>query len=215
MFITFEGIDFSGKSTQIALLRQRLEDVGRETLIVREPGGTAISEHIRALLLDPSVENMDPVSEFLLFSASRSQLVREVILPALDRGMLVIADRFFDSSTAYQGYGRGLNLDDLLRVHHLASHGITPDLTLFIDIPVAESFVRRARRSGDIDRMERADEDFYQRVRDGYLQIASSSHDRFLVLDGERPIEDIAAQIWNVVDARLHSSDRSSTGGEK
>ncbi len=213
MFITFEGIDFSGKSTQISLLRQRLEEMGHDTLVVREPGGTVISEHIRALLLDPSFVHMDPVSEFLLFSASRSQLVREVIRPALNRGTLVIADRFFDSSTAYQGYGRGLELEDLLRVHHLAIHGSMPDLTIFLDIPVAESFARRAQRAGDIDRMERADEAFYNRVRDGYLQIAAAAQERFLLLDGERPQEDIAEDIWEIVGTKLSPPDNSHEGG--
>lgn len=203
MFITFEGIDFSGKSTQIELLLQRLADAGQDSLVVREPGGTDISEQIRALLLDTTHAGMDPVSEFLLFSASRSQLVREVIIPARARGTLVIADRFFDSSTAYQGYGRGLDLEDLLRVHHLATHGITPDLTFYIDIPVAESFARRAQRAGRIDRMESADEAFYQRVRDGYLRLADAHPARIIRIDGERAVEEISARIWDIVAERI------------
>ncbi|MDT8324459.1 MAG: dTMP kinase [Bacteroidota bacterium] len=212
MFISFEGIDFSGKSTQITLLLRRLENASVESLLVREPGGTEISERIRTLLLDPSHGNMDPVSEFLLFSASRSQLVQDVIAPALRRRVLVIADRFFDSSTAYQGYGRGLDLEALQRVHQLATHGISPDMTFFMDIPVAESFARRPQRAGDTDRMENAGEDFYRRVRDGYLRLAAKFPARILVIDGVRPAEEIAEQIWERISAKLVSPTHDTEG---
>jgi dTMP kinase len=203
MFITFEGIDLSGKSTQILLLLERLREAQQDTILVREPGGTLLSERIRDLLLDREHGNMDEVTEFLLFSSSRSQLVREVILPALDAGKHVIADRFYDSSTAYQGYGRGLDLEDLLRVHHLATHGLSPQLTFLIDIPVEESFARRSRRSGNIDRMENASKEFYTRVRNGYAALADEHKKRIVSIDGLQSVETIAETIWRLTSCAM------------
>ena len=196
MFITFEGIDFSGKSTQIQLLIERLHAVQQDTILVREPGGTIISERIRDMLLDHKHGNMDEVTEFLLFSASHSQLVRETILPALEKGKHVIADRFHDSSTAYQGYGRGLDLEDLFRVHHLATHALSPHLTFLIDIPVEESFARRTQRRGSIDRMESASMEFYTRVRAGYAALAEKHPDRIIRIDGLQSVDAISETIW-------------------
>ncbi len=210
MFITFEGIDFSGKSTQIALLQQRFEDEGMASVVVREPGGTVISERIRDLLLDNAHGDMDDVTEFLLFSASRSQLVREVILPALRTGIHVIADRFYDSSTAYQGYGRGLNLEDLLGVHHLATHQLVPNFTVFLDIPVEVSVARRAQREGSLDRMERGSMEFYRRVRDGYLTLAREYPDRINRIDGEKPVGEIADHVWRLVSSTLDAQSSKS-----
>lgn len=203
MFITFEGIDFSGKTTQITALTERLQTQGDEVVLVREPGGTAISEHIRALLLDPLHDDMDAVTEFLLFSSSRSQLVRDVILPAVQNDKHVIADRFFDSSTAYQGFGRGLDIDDILHVHHLATHGLSPDITFFIDITVEESLKRRELLGREIDRMERADTAFFERVRSGYLQLLERNPHRFIRIDGMNEATQIAEHIWNEVQQRL------------
>lgn len=205
MFLSFEGMDFSGKSTQIVLLRQRLDAADMPSLLVREPGGTRLSERIRDMLLDRTHGEMDEVTEFLLFSSSRSQLVREVILPALEAGTHVIADRFYDSSTAYQGYGRGLPLDDIVRVHHLATHGLTPDLTFFLDIGIEESFSRRQHRSGEIDRMESASRDFHTRVREGYLALCEQHPGRIKRIDGERPAEIIANDIWSILQHHLSS----------
>ncbi|MFZ1729271.1 MAG: dTMP kinase [Bacteroidota bacterium] len=203
MFITFEGIDCSGKSTQIEILMNALRKQRREVLIVREPGGTEISERIRALLLDLKHREMDGTTELLLFSSSRSQLVIERILPALERGAVVIADRFYDSTTAYQGYGRGINIEAILRVHEIATHGLIPDLSFFIDISVEESLQRRSIRAGQPDRMESSDTAFFNRVRDGYLKIASISPSRFRVIDGARPLEPVAEDIWGWVNASL------------
>ena len=208
MFISFEGIDCSGKSTQIDLLAKRLDALRREVLIVREPGGTEISERIRALLLDLKHSEMDRHTELLLFSASRSQLVMERILPAMNRGAVVIADRFQDSTTAYQGYGRGLDIRSIEHVHTIATHRVLPDLSFFIDISVEESLHRRAARLVSADRMETADNALFERVRQGYLQIASMAPSRFRIIDGMRVPESIAEDIWGWVASSL-SSQRS------
>lgn len=210
MFITFEGIDFSGKSTQIRILERRLRDRGERVLLVREPGGTVISENIRSILLDRAHEAMDEVTEFLLFSASRSQLVQEEIIPALDAGVHVIADRFHDSSTAYQGYGRGIDIRAIESVHRIATHGIVPDLTFFIDIPVDASFERRNKPERAIDRMEAADRAFFEHIRDGYLHLAREHASRFVRIDGMLPIDHIANTIWNTIGSRLSSSEDAS-----
>ncbi|MBN1446305.1 MAG: dTMP kinase [Bacteroidetes bacterium] len=210
MFITFEGIDFSGKSTQISLLTDRLRLQGEEVLVVREPGGTIISEKIRELLLDRSHVAMDAVTEFLLFSAARSQLLREIIAPVLTSGTTVIADRFHDSSTAYQGFGRGLDIEAVNSVHRLATHGIEPDLTFFIDISVDESYRRRALQGREIDRMEALDASFFQAVRTGYQAIATEAPSRFITINGMQPIEDIAKAIWDAVSSRRPSRKESS-----
>lgn len=210
MFITFEGIDFSGKSTQITRLEKRLRARGDDVLLVREPGGTMISEKIRTLLLDRSNDEMDSVTEFLLFSASRSQLVEQRIKPALHDGTHVIADRFHDSSTAYQGYGRGLDIESILHVHRLATHDLAPDLTFFIDIPVDESFRRRTLRAGDIDRMESADRMFFERIREGYLRITEDHPDRIVRVDGLQSIDAIANAIWTTISVRLATHDHQN-----
>lgn len=203
MFITFEGIDCSGKSTQIDFLARRLQAQQREVLIVREPGGTEISERIRDLLLDLKHGDMDSCTELLLFSASRSQLVTERILPALRRGAIVVADRFHDSTTAYQGYGRGIPIDSIEHVHGLVTHGLLPDMSFFIDISIEESQMRRAARIAHVDRMENADTAFYQRVRDGYHQIASTSPSRFRIINGMRQPESVSEEIWGWVVSSL------------
>ncbi|MBR9975848.1 MAG: dTMP kinase [Bacteroidetes bacterium] len=206
MFITFEGIDGSGKSTQIELLARRLEMQKHEVLIVREPGGTQISERIRDLLLDMRHGEMNAHTELLLFSASRSQLVIERIIPALRRGTVVIADRFHDSTTAYQGYGRGLDITAIDHVHAMATHGLMPDLSVFLDIPIEESLRRRDDRSGQRDRMESADHAFFERVQNGYRFIASTSPARFRVIDGTPPADDVAETIWGWVVAGLEKA---------
>lgn len=203
MFISFEGIDCSGKSTQIEELARRLDAQRREVLIVREPGGTDISERIRSLLLDMKHREMDPHTEMLLFSSSRSQLVIQRIVPALERGVVVIADRFHDSTTAYQGYGRGLDIEAIRHIHRIATHGVLPDLSFFIDITIEESLRRRDGRRNAIDRMESADREFFERVRQGYLQIASTAPSRFRIIDGMRPREAVAEDIWGWIRSEL------------
>ncbi len=200
MFISFEGIDFSGKSTQIELLKDYLVDHNKKVEILREPGGTEISEKVRRILLDNKNEKMFPEAELLLFSASRAQLLREKIQPYLEKGIYVISDRFHDSSTAYQGYGRGISLEVVKMVHQLAIGDTIPDLTFFIDIPVGIANERRKKKSKvKLDRIEVADIEFYNRVRSGYLEIARQE-ERFKVIDGTQTIETIQNQIISEIE---------------
>lgn len=200
MFISFEGIDFSGKSTQIELLKDYLVDHNKKVEILREPGGTEISEKVRRILLDNKNEKMFPEAELLLFSASRAQLLREKIQPYLEKGIYVISDRFHDSSTAYQGYGRGIPLEVVQMVHQLAIGDTIPDLTFFIDIPVGIANERRKKKSKvKLDRIEVADIEFYNRVRSGYLEIARQE-ERFKVIDGTQTIETIQNQIISEIE---------------
>ena len=195
MFISFEGIDFSGKSTQIELLKDYLVEHNKKVEILREPGGTDISEKVRKILLDNKNEKMIAEAELLLFSASRAQLVREKIRPYLDKGIYVISDRFHDSSTAYQGYGRGIPIEVVMKVHELAIGDTIPDLTFFIDIPVGIANERKKKKNKvKLDRIEVADIEFYNRVRSGYLEIARKE-ERFKVIDGTQTIETIQNQI--------------------
>jgi len=195
MFISFEGIDFSGKSTQLELLKDYLVEHNKKVEILREPGGTEISEKIRNILLDTKNLVMFAEAELLLFSASRAQLVREKILPYLQKGIYVLSDRFHDSSTAYQGYGRGVPLDIVNQVHNLAIGETIPELTFFIDIPVGIANERRKKKSkGKLDRIELSEIEFYNRVRSGYLEIARKE-ERFKVIDGTQTIETIQNQI--------------------
>ena len=195
MFISFEGIDFSGKSTQIELLKDYLVEHNKKVEILREPGGTEISEKVRNILLDNKNEELFAEAELFLFSASRAQLVREKIRPYLEKGIYVISDRFHDSSTAYQGYGRGIPLEVVNQIHQLAIGEMIPDLTFFIDIPVGIAKERRKKKSKvKLDRIETADTEFYNRVRNGYLEIARRE-ERFKVIEGTQTIETIQNQI--------------------
>jgi len=191
MFISFEGIDFCGKTTQINLLEKYLKDKNIKVEVIREPGGTDISEKIRSLLLDKNNSGMVMETEFLLFSSSRAQLVREKIQPYLAKGIYVISDRFHDSSTAYQGYGRGISVEIVENINKLAISNTIPDLTFFMDIPVEVANDRRlAKKSKQLDRIEKSNIDFYNRVRDGYHILAQKEH-RFRVLDGTKQIDEI------------------------
>jgi dTMP kinase len=203
MLITFEGLDFSGKSTQIKLLADRLKQERHEVLVLREPGGTPIGEQIRAVLLDTKSTGMTPSAEFLLYSASRSQLVTHVLKPALTAGKVVICDRFYDSSTAYQGWGRGLPLDIVKAINQLASDRLVPDVTFFIDIPLNEVEKRIAERGEGKDRIESGGHEFYERVLKGYKAMISE-HQRFHVIDGMSSIQEIQQVIWSTVSARLN-----------
>ncbi len=191
MFITFEGIDFCGKSTQVELLRKFFIEKGNKVVVIREPGGTEISERIRDILLDRKNSEMKIETEFLLFSSSRSQLVREIILPALERGDIVISDRFHDSSTAYQGFGRGLDISKIKTINSFAIADVIPDITFLIDITVEECLRRKALKSHiELDRIEISSNSFYQKVREGYLKMAENEK-RFMVIDGTKKVEDI------------------------
>lgn len=210
MFITFEGLDFSGKSTQAKLLVERLKNMptatgGHHMMVhfVREPGGSKISEQIRELLLDRKFPEMTDTAELLLFSASRTQLVKEVIIPALRRGETVICDRYYDSTTAYQGYGRGLDLRAIQTINRLATAGTDPDLTIFIDIPVEEVERRKHSAGLTFDRMESSGRDFYERARKGFLEIAAKQAHRFVTINGMASIENVQQQVWQEVEPRL------------
>jgi dTMP kinase len=194
VFLSFEGIDFCGKSTQVELLKKYLVERKKTVEIIREPGGTKISEMIRSILLDKVHENMCNETEFLLFSASRAQLVREKIRPYLMKGYYVISDRFHDSSTAYQGFGRGLSIDAIMSIHNLAIGDTIPNLTFFIDIPVEEAESRKRQKlRHELDRIEVLEKDFYEKVRNGYLFLSKDK--RFRKLDGMQSIETIHKQI--------------------
>lgn len=200
MFISFEGIDFSGKSTQIDLLKNYLTGKGNKVEIIREPGGTEISEKVRTVLLDKENSNMYWETEFLLFSASRAQLVREKIRPYLKDRIYVISDRFHDSSTAYQGFGRGIPIQVILNIHKLAIGDTIPDITFFIDIPVEVAQQRsRKKISKNLDRIERSEDEFYEKVRNGYLQLADTEK-RFRIINGMEDINVIHRKIINEIE---------------
>jgi len=203
MFITFEGIDYCGKTTQAKLLVDRLKDLGKEVVFLREPGGTVVSEKIREILLDRQHLEMSQRAELLLFSAARTQLVSEVIRPALQEGKIVVCDRFVDSTTAYQGYGRGLALQEVTSINRIATFGTTPDLTVLIDIEVSEISKRQRAAGLTADRMESAGVDFYTKVRKGYLTLAKQESDRFVVINGAHSINEIHNEIYTIVQQRL------------
>jgi dTMP kinase len=195
--ITFEGIEGCGKTTQARLLVESLRKSGLDVLAVREPGGSDIAEKIRTLLLDPANTATDPLTELLLYEAARAQLVAEVIRPALDRGAIVVCDRFYDSTTAYQGAGRGLRNIDFSTLNRLATGGLIPDLTLFIDVPV-DLGLKRAKNRAEGDRIEREPAEFHNRVRQGFIVIAAAEPNRVRRLDGERNVEAIAEEVLDL-----------------
>lgn len=199
MFITFEGIDYSGKTTQVSLLKKYYENLGKEVLLIREPGGTRISEKIRDLLLDKKNYAMTEKAELLLFAAARAQLVNEVINPALERGVIVISDRFHHSSIAYQGYGRKLDLDFVNNLQYFAISDTKPDITFYIHIPIEEVTKRKQANSrGEDDRIESSKSEFYHDVIDGYLKLVNSDNSMKLI-DGVKRINDIHEQIINYI----------------
>ena len=200
MFISFEGIDFCGKSTQIDLLNDYLTEKNKKVEVVREPGSTEISDKVREILLDKKNDKMFGETELFLFSASRSQLVREKIRPYLEKGYYVISDRFHDSSTAYQGFGRGVSLETIKLIHQLAIGDTIPDLTFYMDVPVGVANERKKKQSkGKLDRIEQSDIDFYNNVRNGYLEIAKNE-ERVKIIDGTQTIEVIRNQIITEVE---------------
>jgi dTMP kinase len=208
-FITFEGLDFSGKSTQVALFADRVARTGNQHMVLRDPGGTAIGERIRAILLDREMLNMSDVAELFLFSASRAQLVSEVIKPALERGTIVVCDRFYDSTTAYQGSGRGLPLDAIATINRSAAAGLVPDVTFFIDIPVDEVERRMVGHKTGADRMEMSGKAFYERVRQGFLHLAKAEP-RFEVINGLLGIQEIHERVWKRYEKVLSRQESRS-----
>lgn len=206
MFISFEGIDGSGKSTQLNLLREWLEHQGKSVVTIREPGATLLSESIREILLSTK-QSITPTAELLLFSAARTQLVERVIEPTLAAGSIILCDRYVDSTTAYQGYGRGLNMDHVAEISRIATRGMMPELTFFIDVRYeqAQQRMQFAEGAAEPDRMERAGGEFFNRVRDGYLAIAHAEPKRFVVIDGYRDRDAIHNDILDVVEKRLQA----------
>jgi len=199
-FISFEGIDGCGKSTLMEQLSRWLAEAGVPHLRTREPGGTPLGEKIRALLLDPSNEGMNERAEVLLYTSSRAQLVQETILPALEKGVWVLTDRYVDATLAYQGFGRGIELEPLRRIQSWATNGLQPDKTILLDCDVDLAHGRMLGRSEHPDRMERENLDFHRRVRNGYMEIARSDPERFIVLDAAKPLEEVVtdfhARFW-------------------
>ena len=205
LFLSFEGGEAAGKSVQAARLAESLGAGRREVLLTREPGGTPFAERIRDVLLHAREVDLTPEAQALLFSAARAQHTRDVIRPALAAGKVVVADRYFDSTLAYQGYGLGADLDGLRAMTRFAVGSLVPQRTFLVDVPVAVTLSRLAARSGAArwDRFHRDDRPFYERVRDGYLRLAAAEPGRFVVVNGDRPEEVVAADIRRQVDQLL------------
>jgi len=203
LFITLEGVEGSGKTSHAARLADSLRARGRIVLLTHEPGGTRAGEAIRAIFLDPAV-SLQVAAELLLVLADRAQHVVEKLKPALARGEVVISDRYADSTTAYQGYGRGFDLKLLGELNRLASDSVTPDLTILLDCPVETGLQRTRERTSTAlrgpDRFEGADLDFHRRVREGFMSLARSDSARFAVVDSDRPREEVFANIAKLVD---------------
>jgi len=201
LFITFEGLDGSGKSTQARLLYEELKKRRIPVLLTREPGGTRIGEQIRATLHAAENKEMLPVTELLLYSASRAQLVGEFILPRLAEGFVVLCDRYVDSTFAYQGYGHGLDLEVLRHISQLATSGLRPDLTVYLDLDVSTCLSRRRQAhqigSGELNRMDRQTLDFYRRVQQGYLEMIAAEPQRWRVIDASRPTAAVFGDVQN------------------
>lgn len=204
MFVSFEGIDGCGKSTQLTLLRTWIEEKGIRSITVREPGATTLSESIRDIVLS-NKQTVTPTAELLLFSAARAQLVEKVIIPALEKNEVVLCDRYVDSTTAYQGHGRMLDMEQVRVCNALATRGVLPTLTFFIDVPYDEAQQRMhfTPAHDEPDRMERSGREFYERVRAGYHTIALQEADRFRIVDGMRPPEAIHSDILRIFEVYL------------
>lgn len=198
-FISFEGLDFSGKTTQINILLEKLRKSGYDVKFIREPGGTEISEKIRQILLDKKNMQMTPLCEVLLYSAARHQLIHEKIVPALTAGNFVVTDRYLDSTTAYQGYGRQMPLAFINTLNNTVVENVNPALTIYLDITLATLRKRKSSYHEETDRLEEQDDAFYQRVRKGYLKIAELDKKRIKIIDGVKSIEEIKSQIWELV----------------
>ncbi|OGP32330.1 MAG: dTMP kinase [Deltaproteobacteria bacterium GWC2_42_11] len=212
IFITFEGIEGCGKTTQVVLLKGYLEAKGYKVITTREPGGTELGEKIRQILLNSNSENITSWTEIFLYEACRAQIVKEIIKPALEHGRIVICDRYIDSTTAYQGYGKGLDLESVHRINSLASQGITPDLTFAIDLKPEVGLKRAWARINNIkttereDRFEREGIEFHKQVREGYLKMAEKEPERIKVVDGDRDIDSIHREICGIVAKKLETA---------
>jgi dTMP kinase len=207
MFITFEGVEGCGKTVQARLLAEHLRQLGLPVILTREPGGTAIGDQIRAVLHDTGNTAMLPTSEILLYSAARAQIVGQIIRPALDAGQIVVCDRYADSTLAYQGYGRGLDMEALQYITLFATGGLRPDLTLLLDVDVEAGLVRKQAafraRQDELNRMDQQTVDFYSRVREGYRTLVAQEPGRWVVIDAARDIAAVQDEIRSVVAPRL------------
>jgi dTMP kinase len=211
-FITFEGVEGCGKTTQLRLLKERLEAAGEKVTSTREPGGCPIADKIRAILLDAENSAITPLSELLLYAAARAQHVQEVIVPALERGEIVLCDRFTDATIAYQGHGRGLDLATIAQLNSLATGGVEPKLTLLIDCPVQVGLSRALARieatsGAREERFELESVRFHERVRDGYLKLAAASPERFVVIDGSGDVAQTEKLVIAALTARIPFRD--------
>ena len=202
-FITFEGGEGAGKTTQIARLAARLRAAGREVVLTREPGGSPGADQIRSLLVEGEPGRWDAITELLLIFAARRDHLRRTVWPALDRGAAVLCDRFTDSSMAYQGYGRALGRETVERVRHVAIGEFHPDLTLILDLPVEAGLARAGARGGKENRFESFDAEFHGRVREGFLDIAAREPARCVLIDADRSVESLEAAIWAAVAPKL------------
>jgi dTMP kinase len=207
IFLTFEGIDGCGKTTQLALLAERLRQSGHEVVETVEPGGTDVGRALRAILLEPRYHALNARTELLLYFASRAQNVHQVIAPALDRGALVLCDRFTDSTIVYQGAGRGLDESTILELHSIACGNLFPDLTILLDIDpeagLARARLRNAITASDETRMDDEDYEFFGRVRQGYLRLAAAQPERIHAIDARGSVETVAETIWKEIQVRV------------
>lgn len=211
--ITFEGIDGSGKTTQLRQVEEYLTGAGYRVVTTREPGGTPLGLKIRAALLDGEAGSVDPLAELLLYAADRAQHVRQLVMPAIDAGMIVLCDRFFDATIAYQGYGRGFSLDMIRQLNLLATGGLTPHLTLVYDLDVEIGLTRTQSRQvagsasnlGAPDRLDREPFDFHRRVREGYLSLVSESDSRFCVIPAQGTVGDVFKETLRHVRAVIEN----------
>ena len=203
-FVSFEGIDYAGKSTQIELLKNRLQEHREQVYVLREPGGTVISERIREILLDRKHLEMTREAELLLYSAARNQLVKEKIIPLLEQGNFIIADRYVDSTTAYQGYGRKIDLEIIGHINLLATAGLLPSITIFLDLAAEEIENRRQSRNRSRDRMEQSGTDFYKIIREGYFKIAEKDKRRFKVINASKNVMEIHEEVWELIKNKFN-----------
>ncbi len=206
VFITLEGPEGAGKTTVAQHVAERLRAAGYPVILTREPGGTPVGDQVRQVLLTHHNADMTPEAEILLFSASRAQLVRQVIKPALERSTIVVCDRYADSTLAYQGYGRGLNLNVLRHITDFATGGLRPDLTILLDVEPEVGLARRRRASesgAEWNRLDNETLNFFQRVRAGYLALAREEPSRWRIVDASRPLEDVLEEVWRIVKVWL------------
>jgi dTMP kinase len=202
-FVTFEGVEGCGKSTQLARAAERLRELGREVVATREPGGTAVGESIRKILMDVAMKNLEPAAEWLLIEADRHQHVVELLRPAVHRGAFVLCDRYSDSTEAYQAAGRGLDPEAVRLVDGIARAGLAPDLTLLYDLAPGVGIARARERDGETGRFESAEPEFHDRVRRAYLEIARRDSERVRVIEGGGSVEDVFRATWTALSERF------------